>query len=172
MAVEEEVQEHVQHARNSFDKTVAGTMAVIGALLAIVSVAGQHYTTEELLLQQRASDQWAYYQAKSIRRFISRTTSDTVSQIKGETPLAKKYDAEEKRYKAEGDEITKEAQSLEKESHVHGQQAKRYHLGEVFLEIAIVFSSLSILMKRPLLFAGAVASAIGGVILALTALFV
>ncbi|HSU33339.1 MAG TPA: DUF4337 domain-containing protein [Bryobacteraceae bacterium] len=172
MTAEDEVQEHVQHARNSFDKTVAGTMAVIGALLAIVSVAGQHYTTEELLLQQRASDQWSYYQAKSIRRFISRTTSDTVSQIKGDSSLVKKYDAAEQKYKNDGEEITREAQKLEKESQEHGRQANRYHLGEVFLEIAIVFSSLSILMKRPLLFAGAVCSAIAGAILALTALSV
>jgi Domain of unknown function (DUF4337) len=172
MTAEEEIQEHVQHARNSFDKTVAGTMAVIGALLAIVSVAGQHYTTEELLLQQRASDQWAYYQAKSIRRFISRTTSDTVSQINGDPSLVKKYDAAEQKYKTDGEEITREAQKLEKESQEHARQANRYHLGEVFLEIAIVFSSLSILMKRPLLFAGAVGSAIAGAILALTALFV
>ncbi len=172
MSAEEEIQEHVHHAHNSFDKTVAGTMAVVGALLAIISVTGQHYNTEELLLQQRASDQWAYYQAKSIRRFISRTTSDTISQIKGAAaaPIASKYNAAEQKYKNDGEEITKEAQQLEKESRKNGRQSNRYHVSEVFLEISIVFSSLSILLKRPLLFTGAIAAAITGVILALTAL--
>lgn len=172
MSAEEEIQEHVHHAHNSFDKTVAGTMAVVGALLAIVSVTGQHYNTEELLLQQRASDQWAYYQAKSIRRFISRTTSDTISQIKGSPadPMAKRYDAAEQKYKNDGEEITKEAQSLENESRKNGRQSNRYHVSEVFLEISIVFSSLSILLKRPMLFGGSVAAAVAGVVLALTAL--
>ena len=172
MSAEEEIQEHVHHAHNSFDKTVAGTMAVVGALLAIVSVTGQHYNTEELLLQQKASDQWAYYQAKSIRRFVSRTTSDTISQIKGAatSPMVNKYDAAEQKYKNDGDEITREAQNLEKESKKNGRQSSRYHVSEVFLEISIVFSSLSILLKRPMLFAGAIAAAVTGVILALTAL--
>jgi hypothetical protein len=44
---------------------VAGNMAIVAALLAIVSVLGQHYNTEELLKQQESSDQWAYYQACS-----------------------------------------------------------------------------------------------------------
>lgn len=172
MSAEEEIQEHVHHAHQPFDKTVAGTMAIVGALLAIVSVGGQHYNTEELLLQQRASDQWAYYQAKSIRRFISQTTGDTIAQMKSSGPMVAKYHGAEQKYKHDGEEITKEAQGLEKESRENGRKANRYHVSEVFLEISIVFSSLSILLKRPMLFAGAVAAAITGVVLALTVLYV
>ena len=68
MASADELQEHAEHAREPFDKRVAATMAIIAALLAVVSVLGHIATTEELLNQQKASDQWAYYQAKSIRR--------------------------------------------------------------------------------------------------------
>ena len=174
MSAEEEIQEHVHHAHNSFDKTVAGTMAVVGALLALVSVAGQHYNTEELLLQERASDAWAQYQAKSIRRFISRTTSDTIAQLKDSASgaaMVKKYDQAEKKYIKDGDEISHEAQSLENESKKNAGQTNRYHVSEVFLEVSIVFSSLSILLKRPLLFGAAVVSAIVGAILAVSALF-
>ena len=45
--------------------------AIIAAALAIVSVLGHLAATEELLNQQRASDQWSFYQAKSIRRYES-----------------------------------------------------------------------------------------------------
>jgi hypothetical protein len=173
MSAEEEIQEHVHHAHNSFDKTVAGTMAVVGALLALVSVGGQHYNTEELLLQQRASDAWAQYQAKSIRRFISRTTSDTISQMKDSVSgaaIAKKYDQAEKKYVKDGEEISHEAQALENESKKNAHQSNRYHVSEVFLEVSIVFSSLSILLKRSMLFGGAIISAIVGAVLACTAL--
>jgi len=46
------------------------------------------------------------------------------------------------------------------------------HLGEIFLEIAIVFASLAILTKRPLLYWTAVASGLIGVTFALTELLV
>ena len=55
MSAEEEVKEHIEHAREPFEKMVAASMAIIAALLAVVSVLGQHYNTEELLKQQQAS---------------------------------------------------------------------------------------------------------------------
>ena len=52
MAEHEEIDEHIEHARNPFDKMVAGSMAIIAACLAVVSVLGQHFNTEKLLTQQ------------------------------------------------------------------------------------------------------------------------
>ena len=46
-------------------------MAIIAALLAVVSVLGQHFNTEKLSSQQKSSDQWAFYQAKDIRRYTA-----------------------------------------------------------------------------------------------------
>ncbi len=79
MSAQEEVEEHVHHARDRFEKLVAGNMAIVAALLAIVSVLGQHYNTEELLKQQESSDQWAFYQAKSIRLYIAQSTQDLMT---------------------------------------------------------------------------------------------
>jgi len=47
---------------------VTVTMAVLAVLVAAVSLLGHRAHTEELLHQTRATDQWAYYQAKDIRR--------------------------------------------------------------------------------------------------------
>jgi hypothetical protein len=57
MSVDEELQEHAEHAKDPFDKMVAVTMAIIAAMLAIDGVMSHLFTTEELLLQQKASDQ-------------------------------------------------------------------------------------------------------------------
>ena len=85
MAEHEEVEEHVHHAKEPFDKLVAGTMAGVAALLAIVSVFGQHFNTEKLLNQQQSSDQWSFYQAKNIRRYVAGATIDLLKQTHAES---------------------------------------------------------------------------------------
>jgi len=67
MESEHELEEAAEKAREPFDRVVGATMATVAVVLALVSVLGQMKTTEELLAQQKASDQWAYYQAKNIR---------------------------------------------------------------------------------------------------------
>jgi hypothetical protein len=170
MPVNEELEEHVHHAHDPFDKTVAGTMAIIAALLAVVSVLGQHFQAEELLGQQKASDQWAFYQAKDIRRYAAQVAEDTLAQMKGTAAPVSKYVQDEKRYDRQRAERQKHAREFEKERDKSAREAVRFHVGEVFLEVAIVFSSLSILMKQRALFIGGIAAALVGVVISLTAL--
>ncbi len=173
MEATEELKEHAEHARAPFDKMVATTMAIIAAALAVVSVLGHIETTEELLLQQRASDQWAFYQAKSIRRYESEIARDVFGVMNANaSKQAQQYSNNADRYRKESDAISKEATSLEKESHLSGGQALRFHIGEIFLEIAIVFASLAILAKRPMLYWTAVVSGALGVAIACTELLV
>jgi hypothetical protein len=169
MSAEEEVQEHVHHAEGPFDKAVAGTMAIIAALLAVVSVLGQHYNTEKLLAQGKASDTWAYSQAKDIRHYIAQSTHDSVKDLRPGSTLVATYDQDAKRYKKEASEIQEKARDYEKERDALGEKADRFHLGEVFLEIAIVLSSLAILTKRRPLFWGGCLSGIAGLVIAATA---
>lgn len=170
MEATEELKEHAEHAREPFDKRVAATMAIIAAGLAVVSVFGHIATTEELLLQQKASDQWAFYQAKSIRRYESQIAKDVFGAMAG-AEAAKQvqlYATNGERYRKDSDEISKEATNLENESHLRGHQALRLHIGEIFLEIAIVFASLAILTKRPILYWTAVVGGSVGVAVAFT----
>ena len=145
-------------------------MAIIAALLAVVAVSGHIMTTEELRFQQKASDQWAYYQAKALRRYQSDVASDILSAISGESSakLAEKYKANMERYTKEGEDIKKGAEKLEAESDVAERRATRLHFGEVFLEIAIVVCSLAILTKRELAWHAAILSAGIGLVLAAT----
>ncbi len=161
MSVHEEVEEHIHHANDPFDKQVAGSMAIIAALLAIVSVLGQHYNTEKLLTQQQASDQWAYYQAKDIRRYTAQIATDQFG--KADPALAKRYSSDAAKYKQQTSDIQDKAREFEKERDKLGTQANAFHIGEVFLELAIVLSSLAILAKRRPLFYGALGSGLVGV---------
>jgi hypothetical protein len=169
MAAEEEVAEHVHHAHEPYDKAVAGAMAIIAALLAIVSVLGQHFTTEKVLNQQLSSDQWAYYQAKDIRRYVAQVAEDDLVELKAPPALLQKYASDSDRYKSQTEQIQEKARDYEREVKKAGTQADRLHVGEVFLEIAIVLSSLAILLKRKPLFVAGVGSALVGVLISITA---
>ena len=170
MSVEEELHEHAEHARQPFDKKVAATMACIAAALAIVGVFGHLATTEEILNQQKASDQWAFYQAKSIRRYESEIARDMMAAAKNEK--AEQYAKNMERYSKEGEEIQVEAKKLEEESHVAGQKALRLHFGEGFLEISIVLASLAILSKREGIWLAAIAGSLIGIASALSTLMI
>src|SRR5579875_2264342 len=98
MSAQEEVEEHIHHAQDPFDKTVAGTMAIIAALLAVVSVLAQHFNTEKLLAQGKASDQWAYSQAKDIRHYVAEATRDSLKDLRPGSGLVGKYDQDAAKY--------------------------------------------------------------------------
>jgi hypothetical protein len=165
----EELEEHVHHAQDPFDKTVAATMAIIAAMLAIVSVLATHFNTHMLLNQQLASDQWAYYQAKDIRRYMAQQAQDSLSEMRAAPTAVQKYAQDANRYKAQAAEIQNKAKEFEKERDTARQKAQWFHFGEVFLEIAIVFSSLAILTKRKPVYVGGVALALVGIGLGATA---
>ena len=170
MSVDEELQEHAEHAKEPFDKKVAVTMAIIAAMLAIDGVMGHLLTTEELLLQQKASDQWSYYQAKSVRRFTSEVTSELFKAMTSEAAEkgVEAYKKKGEKYDEDMKEITKEAKGLEAESKMKGDQAHRLDFGEVFLELGIVLASMAILTKSPLVWFASIGSALVGLAIALS----
>ena len=172
MSVTEELSENAEHAKAPFEKRVAATMAVIAAALAIVSVFGQLLENEELLKQAKASDQWSYYQAKSIRRYESDVARDMFKAMSGETSAkgVEKYTANVEKYVKEGEEVKAKAEEFEKESELKGNEALRMHLGEIFLEIGIIFASLAILTKRNMIWIASIVCALTGSAIAATML--
>jgi hypothetical protein len=174
MSLDEELSEQAEKAKAPFEKKVAASMAVIAAALAVVSVFGQLYANEELLAQQKASDQWAYYQAKSIRRYESDIARDLFKQMSGEQAArsAEDYAKNSEGYKKDSEEIQAEAKKLGDESSLKGRQALRLHIGEIFLEIGIVFATLAILTKRDLVWWTAIMSAAVGTGIAITTRFI
>jgi hypothetical protein len=149
----QELHEHAEHARHTGMAPVSLTMAVLAVLVAAASLLGHRTTTEELVLQNKITDQWAYFQAKSIRRHADQTVVDLTSVLsaKEPEPLAKireKYQAEAERYRDEQTELEAEAKKLESEALREHGRGDRYDLGEVFLEIALVITSITLLSGR------------------------
>ena len=149
-----ELKEHAEHAKH--DPTLAPvsvTMAILAVLVAVVSLLGHRAHTEEVVLQSKSADQWAYYQAKNIRRHIDDMFTDLTSiQATGDSvALAKlrdKYATEASRYKDEQKDLEAEARKLEAEVATEERRADRYDLAEVFLEVGLVITSITLLSGR------------------------
>src|SRR5258708_1125087 len=142
-----ELQENAEHGReNPSLAPISVTMAILAVFVAVVSLLGHRAHTEELLFQNRASDQWAYYQAKNIRRHNYEMGVDLLSMVEFKDKaqadkVREKYQKEAERYTKEQAEIEDQAKDLEKDSALMQRKADRFDLGEVFLEIALVISS-------------------------------
>ena len=82
--------------------------------------------------------------------------------------VREKYNSEVERYTKEQTEIEEQAKDLKKESATEQRRANRFDLGEVFLEIALVITSLALLSgKRGFWFLGML-SGLTGLCVALT----
>src|ERR1700704_3802765 len=152
-----ELQENAERGReNPSLAPISVTMAILAVCIAVVSLLGHRSHTEELLSQNRATDQWSYYQAKNIRRHNYEMGVDLLALVEFKDKaqadkVREKYQKEAERYTKEQAEIEAQAKDLEKESALSQRKADRFDLGEVFLEIALVVSSLA-LLSRILLF--------------------
>jgi hypothetical protein len=173
-----ELQEHAEHAKhNPTLAPVSLTMAILAVLVAVVSLMGHRAHTEEVILQAKASDQWAFFQAKNIRGhedklFANLTAITTSSQAEALAKVREEYLQESERYKEDQKEIESEARKLEGEVAVERKRADRYDLGEVFLEIGLVVTSITLLSGRKLFwYLGLVMGALG-IVVAVTGLLV
>ena len=168
----QELHEHAEHAKH--DPTIAPvsmTMAILAVLVAVVSLLGHRAHTEEVLLQNKASDQWAYYQAKNIRRHNDELFADltAITPAKDAAQLDKlreKYSQEADRYRDEQKEIETDARKLESEVAGERARADRYDLGEVFLEVALVITSITLLTKRRIFWSAGLVLGVVGLIIA------
>jgi hypothetical protein len=170
-----ELEEHAEHAREHPDLApVSLTMAVLAVLVATVSLLGHRTHTEEIILQNKVTDQWGYYQAKNIRRhtdelFADLTTVVASKDVEAVAKLHEKYGAEADRYKDEQKELDTKARELEKEGDLTRRKADRFDLGEVFLEIALVITSITLLSGRRIFWHLGLLMAAAGVLVAASA---
>lgn len=150
----QELQEHAEHgAHEPSLAPVTLTMAIFAVLVAAVSLLGHRAHTEELLLQTKATDQWAYYQAKDIRRrsyevFLDELSLTAPQNADLAAKIKEKYSKEVARYTAEQGQIEGEAKAAEDEVATERRRADRFDLGEVMLEAGLVICSITLMTRK------------------------
>ncbi len=173
-----ELQEHAEHAKD--DPTLAPisvTMAVLAVLVAVITLLGHRAHTEEVVLQAKSSDQWAYYQAKNIRRhedeiFVDQIFLEPTTDAAAQAKLRDKYSSEAARYKDEQKEIEDKAREMEAEVGHERNRADRFDLAEVFLEVGLVITSITLLSGRRIFWFLGIFLGVVGLVIATTGFLV
>lgn len=151
---------------------------VVFAVAATLSASkGNGFSTQAILSQSNASDQWAFYQAKSIKGSL---VNAQVQQ--GEWSLSGQLDrlspeqrqAQEKqlgelrqqvgRYDTEKDNIKKEAEAFEKKRDDARLHSAAFSQAGLFLQVAILFSSVAALLKKKPIWLAGVAAGVWGLV--------
>ena len=117
---------------------VAISTALMAVFAAISGLIAGHYSNEALIDQIQASDQWSYYQAKGIKAEI-KTLESKVGLVDSNGSL---------KYKAEQEEIKKEAGKLQNESKTFLKKHVSLAQAVTLFQIAIAISAISMITKK------------------------
>ena len=136
---------------------------VIFAVCATLSTfKGGGYGSRALLNKTNASDQWAYFQSKSIKGYIfenQKANLELQKEILAGTPNSKlelakydakiaSYDKKIKQYEAEKAEIKAKAEAYDNDILECQNHGKWFGWAVIFLQVSILLSSIAGLMKK------------------------
>ena len=173
--------EHEAH-KGGLGQQVAIFTAVLATVGAIVSFFGGDtqnnamlYKNEAVLERAEASDQWNFYQAKSMKQNIAEVAASLATDPK----KAEDYAAQAKRYATEKKEVEAEARKHEqayKEWNEKSEHALHPHhwlaVSMTMLQIAIALASITVLTQKRWLLVGAGAFALVGAVTGTLAYFI
>jgi hypothetical protein len=165
-----------EHASDEFAQRVGVAVGVIGIVLAIVTIGSHRAHTQAVIDRTEANDQWSFYQAKKSRQQMLDVGVGLAHALAADeskvTSLIGQFSKQSSHYAQETRDIEQRALSKEDETVREERRALRLDVGEGFLELGLVLSSLYFLSKRrffPVL--GATAAIIGAA-LGVASLFV
>jgi len=145
--LQEQIQEHAeQHApQRGWVMRVALSSAIVAALAAVGSLKAGHSANEALIRQIESSDQWNFFQAKSIKAGQLKTKRDLLVALG--KPAAAQDATKIEEYEREQDEIKKEAEKLGVESRSLLRQHQTLSHSVTFFQISIAVSAMSVLVR-------------------------
>jgi hypothetical protein len=137
---------HQAHAESPWTRYVALSTAFLAALAALAALCAGHTETEAMHAKMDANDQWAFYQAKSIKANQLENTSQILAALGKEADPA--LGAKLKKYEEEKVEIQGEAKAFDHESSAYLGAHSWYGYGVTMFQVAIALSAISALTRR------------------------
>ena len=170
----EELQESAEQGREKASLApVSLTMAILAVLVAIAALLSHRAHTEEVLLQDKATDTWNYYQAKNMRRQTMEQIDNLLRVLPAKDPAAaedilKKNEAYIAKQHDDQDQVQEHAKFLEERVELFEHRADRYDLGETLLEMALVICSVTLLTKRRQFWLAGIVLGVAGVVVTIS----
>ena len=158
-----ESMEHAEHAEHASgeNKKIALLIAVIALCLALSETLGKGAQTESISKNVEASNLWAFFQAKSIRRTVIEATADQAKLSLGvmgddaaKAALQKQIEAWQKtaaRYRSEpetregSEQLSERAKHAEEERDLAQAKYHHYEIASAAFQIGIVLASATII---------------------------
>ncbi len=171
-----EIEIHHEHGHDGdpLGKRVGLSVGIIGVVLAVVTIAAHREHTAAVIDRTAENDEWAYYQAKKIREHMSDVGRELTLALGTDPakvgPAVKKFEDLTAKYKSDAEEIQKKAREEHEATERAEHRALRFDLGEGFLELGLVLSSLYFLGRQRLFPLVGGLSALLGLATALSAL--
>jgi len=140
---------------------LALTTIILAVCATLSTFKGGAFSTRSVMSQTQASDQWAFYQSKSIKGYLYEMQKEKLElELKadsGRMPLTLAADYGQKietytkkiaKYEEEKTAIQKDAKRFEKIRDDAQKHSQAFGLAVIFLQIAILLSSVAALMKK------------------------
>ncbi len=170
----EHAAEQASHSGDSLAARVAVMTAILSTVGAVFSYQGgatqneaMMFKNEAVLKRTEASDQWAFYQAKSSKQNLAELAALIAPPEKRAA-----FESEVERYKAEKKEIQAKAKELEEQTRHFNELSERsmhphHRLAQAttMIQIAISLAAITVLTRKKWLFWGAGITAAGGGVL-------
>lgn len=138
----EEIHHHAEHSGEKWISWVALSTAILAVLAAITGLLSGMHANEAMMSQIESSDQWSYYQAKSIKASVL-DAKVALSNSPNEADAQKRD-----RYEKEQEEIKSEAEQKQAEAKSHFHQHEVFARGVTMFQIAIAIAAISALTKK------------------------
>ena len=165
---------HEGHESDPMGKTVGVLAAVLAVFLAIVTIASHRTHTAAIMHKSTANDDWAYYQANSIKLHNVELGEGLLSVLdaKGDAAdkLRARYQDQKKKYSQQKDAQQEKAQKSDETAEADERRALRYDFGEGLLEIGLVLTSLYFISMKKMFPVMGVLSGVIGLGIAITGL--
>ena len=142
--------------REAWTKYVSLSLVLVAVIAAISAQFGGKYSSRVQLGQAQASDQWAFYQAKSIKQHLDEgmleeliesghtNSPDSVKRLN-------KLSADIARYDKEKAEIKAKAERLEHSRDDASQRGGKMGLATSYFSVAIATASICLVIKKKIL---------------------
>ena len=153
--------EAAEKAADPFARQVALFVAVYAVGLAVAALGGSNAAKDMMMAQQRATNLWAYYQAKVIRENLYLLEAEKLeldAELRGAGRSAEekarvdavrgKYRAKAAEYKEEKEKIKADAEAQERDRDKAARKDPYFDFAEVTLQVAIVLASVAMLSGR------------------------
>lgn len=145
-------------ATDSWTKWVALTTTILAVGAAISTLRGGSLSTQTQLNTVKASNNWSYFQSKSIKQTARETEQALllVLQQEAQSPAAKELTARSlskcestiARYDKEKQEIMEAAKKSERLAEWCQYRGGKFSMAAMFLQISIMLCAISALMKK------------------------